>query len=85
MLFLTGAILLAIYIHITNGTFDMSVKDIVTTLLRMNPTNEFDLVIFQFRLPRIVIAALVGLGLGIAGTVVQGITRNGLADYRVLL
>lgn len=81
---LIGAILIAIYIHITNGTFDMSVKDIVTTLLRMNPTNDFDLVIFEFRLPRIVIAALVGLGLGIAGTVVQGITRNGLADPGIL-
>ena len=81
---LIGAILIAIYIHITNGTFDMSVKDIVMTLLRMNPTNEFDLVIFQFRLPRIVIAALVGIGLGVAGTVVQGITRNGLADPGIL-
>lgn len=72
------------YIHITNGTFDMSVKDVVTTLLRMNPNHDFDLVIFEFRLPRIVIAALVGLGLGVAGTVVQGVTRNGLADPGIL-
>lgn len=77
-------ICLAGYVHITNGTFDMSVKDVVTTLLRINPSNDFDLVIFEFRLPRIVIAALVGLGLGVAGTVVQGITRNGLADPGIL-
>lgn len=87
MMKITAAFLLifiAMYIHITNGTFDMSIKNVVTTLLRINPNEDFDLVIFQFRLPRIVIAALVGLGLGIAGTVIQGITRNGLADPGIL-
>jgi len=77
-------IFLAIYIHLTSGTFDMSIKEIITTLFRINSDHDFDLVIFHFRLPRIVIAALVGLGLGIAGTVVQGITRNGLADPGIL-
>jgi len=60
------------------------IKAIITTLFRINSDHDFDLVIFHFRLPRIVIAALVGLGLGIAGTVVQGITRNGLADPGIL-
>lgn len=81
---LIGFIFFAIYVHLTNGTFDMSIKDVITTLLRINPDEDFDLVIFHFRLPRIVIAALVGLGLGIAGTVIQGITRNGLADPGIL-
>ncbi|MCG7335511.1 iron ABC transporter permease [Sporosarcina sp. ACRSM] len=81
---LIALICFSIYIHLTNGTFDMTVKEIITTLFRVNPDPNFDLVIFHFRLPRIVIAALVGLGLGIAGTVVQGITRNGLADPGIL-
>lgn len=84
MTILVGLIFVATYIHITNGTFNMSIKDVVTTLLRINPNDDFDLIIFHFRLPRIVIAALVGLGLGIAGTVFQGITRNGLADPGIL-
>ncbi|OWA37219.1 iron ABC transporter permease [Saccharibacillus sp. O16] len=77
-------ILITVYISVTNGTFDMSVGDVIRTLLRIRPTAEYDLVVFDFRLPRIVIALLVGFGLGIAGSVVQGITRNGLADPGML-
>lgn len=72
------------YLHITNGVFDMSLLDVVKTILRIDPNEKFDLVIFDFRLPRIVIAALVGVGLAIAGVVLQGITRNGLADPGIL-
>lgn len=76
--------LVAGYFHLTNGVFDMSVMDVIKTLLRIDPNPKFDLVIFQFRLPRIIIASLVGIGLGMAGTVIQGITRNGLADPGIL-
>lgn len=79
-----GVILAAAYISLTNGSFDMTVMDIVRTLLRIDPQPEHDLVILEFRLPRIVIAVLVGIGLGIAGAVIQGITRNGLADPGIL-
>ena len=72
-------ILCAIYISLTNGTFDITITDVFKTLFRIDPVPEHDLVIFEFRLPRIVIAGLVGLGLGVAGAVIQGITRNGLA------
>lgn len=86
-LVLLGCLILAlacIYISLTNGTFDLSVRDIVKTLLRIDPQWDHDLVVFDFRLPRIVIAALVGCGLGVAGAVLQGITRNGLADPGIL-
>jgi len=77
-------ILVASYLHITNGVFNMSVMDFIKTLLRIESNPKFDLVIFEFRLPRIVIAGLVGIGLGMAGVVLQGITRNGLADPGIL-
>ena len=77
-------LLAAVYISVTNGVFDITIRDVVNTLLRIHPTREHDLVILDFRLPRIVIAALVGAGLGMAGTVIQGVTRNGLADPGIL-
>ncbi|MBX9975809.1 iron ABC transporter permease [Cytobacillus firmus] len=77
-------ILAAAYVSLTNGTFEISVKEILNTFLRIDASREHDLVIFDFRLPRIVIACLVGLGLGIAGAVLQGITRNQLADPGIL-
>lgn len=79
-----GIILATAYMSLTNGIFDMTVADVIKTLLRIHPVPEHDLVIFDFRLPRLVIAALVGLGLGVAGAVIQGITRNGLADPGIL-
>ncbi|MBK5443206.1 MULTISPECIES: iron ABC transporter permease [unclassified Peribacillus] len=79
-----GLTCIAFYFHITNGAFDMSVMDIIKTILRIDINEKYDLVIFEFRLPRIVIAALVGIGLGIAGTVMQGVTRNDLADPGIL-
>jgi iron complex transport system permease protein len=77
-------ILISIYISLTNGEFDMTVRDIVETLLRIHPVPEHDLVVFDFRLPRIVIAALIGFALGMVGAVIQGLTRNGLADPGIL-
>ncbi|GKS14601.1 iron ABC transporter permease [Paenibacillus chitinolyticus] len=79
-----GLIVIAAYTSLTNGSFDITVGDVVNTLLRIDPSPENDLVILEFRLPRIVIAGLVGMGLAIAGTVIQGITRNGLADPGIL-
>ncbi|WP_135556580.1 FecCD family ABC transporter permease [Paenibacillus cymbidii] len=74
----------AVYVSVTNGTFDIAPLDVAKTLLRIHPNADYDLVVFDFRLPRIVIAMLVGFGLGIAGAVIQGITRNGLADPGIL-
>jgi iron complex transport system permease protein len=79
-----GIILVAIYVSLTNGVFDITVMDVIKTLLRIDPVPDHDLVIFDFRLPRIVIAALVGFGLGVAGAAIQGISRNGLADPGIL-
>lgn len=81
---LLGLIFIGIYLHITNGMFDMSVAQVVKTLLGLDDNEKFRLVIFEFRLPRIVIAALVGMGLAMAGVVLQGITKNGLADPGIL-
>lgn len=72
------------YLSLTSGMFDLSLREIVQTLLRIDPVREHDLVIFDFRLPRIVLSVLVGAALGMAGTVFQGVTRNGLADPGIL-
>lgn len=76
--------IVVMYVSLTNGTFDMAVMDVLRTLFRFHSVSEYDLVIFDFRLPRIVIGALVGFALGIAGAVLQGITRNQLADPGIL-
>jgi iron complex transport system permease protein len=47
-------------------------------------TDRENLILFQFRMPRIVISILVGAGLALSGCIIQGITRNALADPGLL-
>lgn len=77
-------IFIAFYIHITNGMFDMTITEVLKTMFGLESNPKFELVIFEFRLPRIIIALLVGIGLAIAGSVLQGITKNDLADPGIL-
>ncbi|WP_234347666.1 FecCD family ABC transporter permease [Streptomyces specialis] len=43
-----------------------------------------DLIVWQLRVPRTLLAALVGAGLGVVGTAVQALVRNPLADPQLL-
>jgi len=81
---LLAAAIAVMYMSVTNGTFDLSALDVLRTLLRLQSVSDYDLVVFEFRLPRIVIGALVGAALAVAGAALQGITRNPLADPGIL-
>jgi len=59
------------------GAESISIKTIIHTLVY---GGEQDFIINQYRLPRIIIATLVGMGLAIAGVLTQGIIRNPLAS-----
>ena len=47
-----------------------------------NPTE--DLIINLFRMPRVFLAMLVGIGLGVSGAILQGLVRNPLASPDIL-
>jgi iron complex transport system permease protein len=59
------------------GASDISLFQSYQTLFS---GGEFDFIINQYRLPRIILAIGVGAGLGIAGVLVQGVIRNPLAS-----
>ncbi|MFD2705906.1 FecCD family ABC transporter permease [Salibacterium lacus] len=77
-------ILIMVFISLMNGSYELTLQEVFHTLLQMNENSDYHLVIFEFRLPRIVLAGAVGFSLGIAGAVLQGITKNGLADPGIL-
>ncbi|MFD2332245.1 FecCD family ABC transporter permease [Cohnella sp. GCM10020058] len=66
-------------ISMNTGYIRLSPLDVGKTLLGFG-TDKQALILFQFRLPRIVISVLVGAGFALAGCILQGITRNPLAD-----
>lgn len=72
-------------INIGVGEYPIAPLDVIKTVLHL-PTdnNDFNFIVNILRLPRMLVAALVGLALGISGTIMQGLTRNPLADPDIL-
>ncbi|RKD30633.1 FecCD family ABC transporter permease [Thermohalobacter berrensis] len=65
------------------GAADISTKD-VWLALTSNISNDKILVIREIRLPRIIAAIFVGAALSVSGAIMQGITKNPLADPGLL-
>jgi len=76
-------IVLVILISMNAGFIRLSPIDVFKTLLGSG-TPKQELILFEFRLPRIVISLLVGAGLAVSGCILQGTTRNSLADPGIL-
>ncbi len=56
----------------------------MTHVFSYNVTESDSIIVWQIRLPRIALGALVGLSLAIAGTVMQGFFRNPMADPSII-
>ncbi|MEM6611780.1 MAG: iron chelate uptake ABC transporter family permease subunit, partial [Cyanobacteria bacterium P01_C01_bin.72] len=79
-LILTLITLLAMVFSVGYGEYPISPVDVVKTLLGLPTTNsDYAFIINTLRLPRTIVAFLIGVGLAIAGTITQSITRNPLA------
>lgn len=60
------------------GDYEVPWQDVVTALFGAGPADA-ELVVHELRLPRALVAMLVGFALGIGGAIFQGVTRNPLA------
>ncbi|MGE7822622.1 FecCD family ABC transporter permease [Paenibacillus sp. NPDC093718] len=80
---LVALIVLVFLISMNTGVIRLSPLEVIKTLFGSG-TDKQELVLFEFRLPRIVISLLIGAGLAISGCVMQGISRNELADPGIL-
>ena len=69
---------LIIVVSLLLGSFEISPSD-VWQILR-HPQSQHGTIIWEFRLPRILAAALVGAMLALSGAALQNVTGNGLAD-----
>ncbi len=75
------ALLLAVTaISLATGSYDVGVGAVIDTLRGVTVSEAIDNVVWQFRFPRTLAAALVGAMMALSGGALQNVTRNGLAD-----
>lgn len=76
-------LLVAAALSLAVGSRDIPLGDVVEVLLR--PTDsEIATIVWQLRLPRTLLGVAVGAALGVSGALMQGHTRNALADPGLL-
>ncbi|MFB7258212.1 FecCD family ABC transporter permease [Streptomyces nojiriensis] len=80
---LTVAALAMAVVLIGTGDFEIAPWDVVRTLLG-NGTPATDFIVNDLRLPRVLVALLVGAALGISGAVFQSVSRNPLGSPDML-
>lgn len=66
------------------GAAQIGTAEVIGAFVDYDPNDEEDLIIRTLRVPRAIIAALVGASLAVAGAIMQGLTRNPLADPGIL-
>ncbi|WP_099468620.1 FecCD family ABC transporter permease [Konateibacter massiliensis] len=64
---------------VNSGKMNLSVYEVFQVLLG-NGTEKQKLIVFEFRLPRIILAVLVGFGMGASGSIMQSLLRNDMAS-----
>lgn len=80
---LTALIVVTAVISMGMGYSSLSYDRLIPTLLGQGTFKE-NFVLFSIRLPRLLITLLAGMALALSGAILQGITRNDLADPGII-
>lgn len=87
LLVLFGGLLVlgfAIVLSVSAGAADIKWDTVWTAVFHFNPDLSQHRIIIDLRLPRTLGSLMVGVGFAVAGAVMQGMTRNPLADSGLL-
>lgn len=77
-------LLALVFLSITQGSRDIGLHDVVEALGHLSAVTTDDTVTVRLRVPRTILGVLVGAALGISGAILQGLTRNPLADPSIM-
>ena len=85
LLILLALMLAAAVLGLALGTVNLSLSQLAGVLAHhlgssSAPVTTLDLVVWDIRLPRVLLSLLVGMALAVSGALVQGLFRNPLAD-----
>jgi len=75
-----GLLALLMAFSITRGAASIPLSAVWDALVYFDAANTSHLIIVDLRLPRVIASALVGAAFAVAGAIMQGTTRNPMAD-----
>ncbi|EFL03207.1 MULTISPECIES: iron ABC transporter permease [unclassified Streptomyces] len=81
---LVALLLVLSLLSVALGALSIPVDDVVRTLFGQSPDRLTDNVIWSVRVPRTLLGLTTGAALGMAGALMQALTRNPLADPGIL-
>ncbi|GAA1537959.1 FecCD family ABC transporter permease [Nocardioides humi] len=84
LLGLAALLLLVGFLSITQGSRHIGLGDVVDALRHLSAVTTDDTVTVRLRVPRTLLGILVGAALGVSGAILQGLTRNPLADPSIM-
>jgi len=84
LLLLSGILLASIAVALAVGSTHLPLGTLLQALFGQGASEETATILFQVRLPRILLAALTGAALACSGSAFQAVLRNPLADPYIL-
>lgn len=84
VLLLLVAVGIGVLVSLAVGAKSIPWSIVIDSLVAYDPEVTDHLIVRELRLPRTVLGILVGVSLGMAGALMQGVTRNPLADPGLL-
>ena len=77
-------LVLSVFAAVSLGSTHIPVSEIIKILADKNKVQEFDVIVWDIRLPRIILALLVGSSLAASGALFQAVIWNPLADPGII-
>lgn len=84
LLVLLGVLAVVAFVSVVLGSRGVGLSTVWDAIAHYDPTSTDQTVIRELRLPRTVLGLLAGAALGLAGAILQGVTRNALADPGIM-
>lgn len=76
--------LLGAFLSLTKGSSVITMEQIVNILSAPAANDPRSMIIWNIRMPRTIVGALVGVNLSLAGAILQAVMRNPLADPHII-
>ena len=84
LLVLLGVLAVVAFVSVVLGSRGVGLTTVWDAIVHHDPTDTDQTVIRELRLPRTILGLLAGAALGLAGAILQGVTRNALADPGIM-